>query len=241
MANLKKHLIYFVSYESKFLQDYTPSYFEYDLDKSAVKYAGFNFIGSVDRVDIDSNNNASIVDYKGSINSNYLLYIKSNSKLSRAHPLKIQTLVYAKMINNVLGLNINSCLYISYGKNKAVSGVCNSDINIHPDVNLESLSFSEEKMETIMLNLLPEDFDIQKDFKRPNNVSEIDRLLLWVYSWFCEKKTSKNRDFMFLLDVVETYCSFFVDFWKKKDFSCNPSSESSCLYCPAKDFCKGRL
>ena len=67
---------------------------------------------------------AVVIDYKGSLNGDYAL--DSASPAAQAGgavlPHKVQTLMYAQVARKVLGLDVVGALYVSYGRDRRVSG-----------------------------------------------------------------------------------------------------------------------
>ena len=78
----------------------------------------------MDRIDVNGAGQAVVIDYKGSLNGDYAL--DSASPAAQAggavRPHKVQTLMYAQVARKVLGLDVVGALYVSYGRDRRVSG-----------------------------------------------------------------------------------------------------------------------
>ena len=235
IENLKQNLLSLLDYEAGFLQGMEPKYFEYGISSKDTSYAVYPVTGKIDRLDTNEEGQAAVVDYKGSVGNYYMLFEKK-----RAYPERLQTLIYARLAGEKLDLNSVAALYLSYGRKKNAGGAIETGIPSHVDMDLDRSSFSAEKMQAAVEELLPEDYDLAKDFQEPTCAAEIERDLLWAHCWTKTLQESKSKeDFQILLDAVELYCSYFVEFWQDADFACNPCSEDSCTYCPAAVFCEG--
>lgn len=121
---LCNQLIAFLDFEAAFLPTFHPAYLEYDINPGhAVAYGGNLITGKVDRIDIDDEGHAVIIDYKGSVNGEHEIAGKD-----RAHPGKVQTRIYAQAVKRLLGLDVVGAFYVSYGNNPAVSGAYDSRV-----------------------------------------------------------------------------------------------------------------
>lgn len=108
---LKDQVIDYLDYEAEILPGFTPTYFEYEIPaEDAVDYAGVKITGSVDRIDVDAQGRAVIIDYKGGVSENYSL-----KKLMEGEG-SLQALIYAGVIQRKLGLQVIGTIYISYKK-----------------------------------------------------------------------------------------------------------------------------
>ena len=124
-ADLRKRLVRFLDREALLLPGFEPVRFEFDFGSSEpFPYAGCLLRGSVDRIDVNGAGQAVVIDYKGSLNGDYAL--DSASPAAQAGgavlPHKVQTLMYAQVARKVLGLDVVGALYVSYGRDRRVSG-----------------------------------------------------------------------------------------------------------------------
>lgn len=109
-----------VERDAEFLPGFTPTYFELTLGRGTgamLEYAGVPVRGKVDRIDVDAQGNAVIVDYKLSgLSEGY------GFKQEEELPLRIQTDIYATLVQRhfeMLGtpLRVVGSVYRSYSKN----------------------------------------------------------------------------------------------------------------------------
>lgn len=119
-AELLDLICEFIKRDAEFLPGFTPTYFELTLGRGTgimLEYAGVHVRGKVDRIDVDAQGNAVIVDYKLSgLSDGY--GFKSEEEL----PLRIQTDIYATLVQRhfeMLGtpLRVVGSVYRSYSKN----------------------------------------------------------------------------------------------------------------------------
>ncbi len=109
-----------------FLPGFVPSKFEtaFGLDGSFT-YAGHAFKGVIDRIDIDEQGRAVIVDYKGAIMDGIGFDASEhNSEAGPWHPQKIQILIYATAAKRILGLDVVGAVYRSYSSPGETLGLC---------------------------------------------------------------------------------------------------------------------
>ena len=118
VAALCEQLVGFLDTEAQLLPTFHPAYLEYEIDADhPVEYAGHHVVGTVDRIDVDAAGHAVIVDYKGSLNSEYEIGGKVEGRCG-----KVQTRMYAQAVKRALGLDVVAALYVSYGRKPGVSG-----------------------------------------------------------------------------------------------------------------------
>lgn len=123
--DLEKKLVAYLDREAELLPGFAPRYFEFDFGSSEpFPYAGCLLRGSVDRIDVNEQGQAVVIDYKGSLNGDYALGSSSPAVQAGGAvlPHKVQTLMYAQVARRVLGLQVVGALYVSYGRDRRVAG-----------------------------------------------------------------------------------------------------------------------
>ena len=117
---LKLMVLSLVERDAEFLPDFVPTYFELTLGRgtgSILEYAGVPVRGKVDRIDVDSQGNAIVIDYKLSGLSAGYGFAKDD-----VLPLRIQTDIYATLVQRHFEsinepLRVVGSVYRSYSKN----------------------------------------------------------------------------------------------------------------------------
>ena len=122
VAQLKRNLLDFLTWEAKLLPDFEPWKFELSFgQENPFEYAGVLMTGFIDRVDTDAFGHAAIIDYKGSVGSAY--NFRTKDQLGWALPRKVQTAIYGQVIRRKFGLTPTACLYVSYQSAGAIAGL----------------------------------------------------------------------------------------------------------------------
>lgn len=117
---LRQHVFGLVERDATFLPGFVPTYFELELGRSAehvLEYAGVPVRGKVDRIDVDEEGNAVIIDYKLSGLSVGYGFGRDDDL-----PQRIQTDIYATLVErhfDALGtpIHVVGSVYRSYAKN----------------------------------------------------------------------------------------------------------------------------
>lgn len=129
LRSIKKNLLLLMGYEAKILEGFEPRYFELRFggkDGASVKYAGVNFEGSIDRVDVDSEGRSVIIDYKYKPKIFNLYSIaEEGEELPRILPRHVQSIIYAQVLRRSLeklGLDSVGAVYLGCQPDFQLSG-----------------------------------------------------------------------------------------------------------------------
>ena len=138
VADILPQLERVVRYESEALAPFAPAYLEYSFNGLGVTYAGVPLGGRIDRVDVDAEGRAVVIDYKhrGDVNPFRLkdptVPLKSGEvPADDEHwlPEHTQTLIYAQAIKRALGLDARGALYFSTkGTHPAMRGAVSAEL-----------------------------------------------------------------------------------------------------------------
>ncbi len=122
----------FLMWQKNLLRGYEPRLFEYrfgDKRHKDIEYAGVKFTGSIDRVDVDSQGNAVIIDYKYKglkPKGPYALY-RDPKAVDFELPRHVQTLIYAQVLRRARpDITPVASIYMSPMDN-TISGAFGSD------------------------------------------------------------------------------------------------------------------
>ncbi len=132
----KRQICTLLEDDKEFLKPYVPSMFEKKFGKDQIfEYAGHKFSGVIDRIDIDKDGRAVIIDYKGSIGETYRFNAEQTSEDENADanpnkkiPEKMQTLLYAAAAKKVFDLDVVGLVYRSYSKSKSLCAINNLEV-----------------------------------------------------------------------------------------------------------------
>lgn len=112
MDDLRSALHSFLERDAALLPAFEPAHFEFAFGgETPVEYAGVRLHGSIDRLDVDAQGRAVVIDYKSSLSADYHL-LPSQPATPFALPTKVQTLIYAQAVRRTLGLDVVGALYV---------------------------------------------------------------------------------------------------------------------------------
>lgn len=128
-----------LAYESEALAPFAPRYLEFAFNELKVEYAGWPLGGRIDRVDVDAENRAVVIDYKHrtGVEEFKLADPTERDKESgeaaiddpRWLPPHTQTLIYAQAMRRALDLDTRAALYFSTkGGKPALRGAASAEL-----------------------------------------------------------------------------------------------------------------
>ena len=127
-----------VRYEARALAPFAPEYFEYSFNGLGVTYAGRPLGGRIDRVDVDAEGRAVVIDYKHRANASQFRLkdptVPNDAGTSPADdprwlPEHTQSLIYAQALRRALGLDVRGALYFSTKtKSPSMSGAVSAEL-----------------------------------------------------------------------------------------------------------------
>lgn len=128
-----------LAYESEALTLFAPRYLEFAFNELQVEYAGWPLGGRIDRVDVDAENRAVVIDYKHRTGVEEFKLADPtvrDEESGTAHiddprwlPPHTQTLIYAQAMRRALGLDTRAALYFSTkGGKPALRGAASAEL-----------------------------------------------------------------------------------------------------------------
>lgn len=128
-----------LAYESEALAPFAPRYLEFAFNELQVEYAGWPLGGRIDRVDVDAENRAVVIDYKhrSGVEEFKLADPTVRDEESGEAPIDdprwlpphTQTLIYAQAMRRALGLDTRAALYFSTkGGKPALRGAASTEL-----------------------------------------------------------------------------------------------------------------
>lgn len=128
-----------LAYESEALAPFAPRYLEFAFNELQVEYAGWPLGGRIDRVDVDAENRAVVIDYKhrSGVEEFKLADPTVRDEESGEVPIDdprwlpphTQTLIYAQAMRRALGLDTRAALYFSTkGGKPALRGAASAEL-----------------------------------------------------------------------------------------------------------------
>ncbi len=128
-----------LAYESEALAPFAPRYLEFAFNELQVEYAGWPLGGRIDRVDVDAENRAVVIDYKhrSGVEEFKLADPTVRDEESGEAPIDdprwlpphTQTLIYAQAMRRALGLDARAALFFSTkGGKPALRGAASAEL-----------------------------------------------------------------------------------------------------------------
>lgn len=128
-----------LAYESEALVPFVPRYLEFAFNELKVEYAGWPLGGRIDRVDVDAENRAVVIDYKHRSGveeyklADPTVFDEKTGAVPaddpRWLPPHTQTLIYAQAMRRALDLNTRAALYFSTkGGKPALRGAASDEL-----------------------------------------------------------------------------------------------------------------
>ena len=128
-----------LAYESEALAPFAPRYLEFAFNELQVEYAGWPLGGRIDRVDVDAENRAVVIDYKHrtGVEEFKLADPTMRDEESGEAPIDdprwlpphTQTLIYAQAMRRALGLDTRAALYfLTKGGKPALRGAASAEL-----------------------------------------------------------------------------------------------------------------
>lgn len=128
-----------LAYESEALAPFVPRYLEFAFNELEVEYAGWPLGGRIDRVDVDAENRAVVIDYKHRSGveeyklADPTVFDEKTGAVPaddpRWLPPHTQTLIYAQAMRRALDLNTRAALYFSTkGGKPALRGAASDEL-----------------------------------------------------------------------------------------------------------------
>lgn len=128
-----------LAYESEALAPFAPRYLEFAFNELQVEYAGWPLGGRIDRVDVDAENRAVVIDYKhrSGVEEFKLADPTVRDEESGEAPIDdprwlpphTQTLIYAQAMRRALALDARAALYFSTkGGKPALRGAASAEL-----------------------------------------------------------------------------------------------------------------
>lgn len=128
-----------LAYESEALAPFAPRYLEFAFNELKIEYAGWPLGGRIDRVDVDAENRAVVIDYKhrSGVEEFKLADPTVRDEETGEAPIDdprwlpphTQTLIYAQAMRRALGLDTRAALYFSTkGGKPALRGAASAEL-----------------------------------------------------------------------------------------------------------------
>ena len=210
VENIRKELKNLLEFEASHFIGYQPRFFElrFGREENVVEYAGAQFTGSIDRVDVNAHGQALIIDYKHKATKDLKAYsakLSLDSELSKEIlPRHVQSAIYAQIMRKQLTkykLEPVAAIYLGTKEQKD-----------KPSFALAGMA-TEAATEHIW-NIHPEDKKLR------------DQAVMVV--------SQNSAEFADYLDAWESLIAQKVQAMLSGDVRANPCDKDACRYCPVK-------
>lgn len=210
VENIREDLKDLLEFEASHFIGYQPRFFElrFGREENVVEYAGAQFTGSIDRVDVNAHGQALIIDYKHKATKDLKAYsakLSLDSELSKEIlPRHVQSAIYAQIMRKQLTkykLEPVAAIYLGTKEQKD-----------KPSFALAGMA-TEAATEHIW-NMNPEDKKLR------------DQAVMVV--------SQNSAEFADYLDAWESLIAQKVQAMLSGDVRANPCDKDACKYCPVK-------
>ena len=210
VENIRENLKDLLEFEASHFIGYQPRFFElrFGREENVVEYAGAQFTGSIDRVDVNAHGQALIIDYKHKATKDLKAYsakLSLDSELSKEIlPRHVQSAIYAQIMRKQLTkykLEPVAAIYLGTKEQKD-----------KPSFALAGMA-TEAATEHIW-NMHPEDKKLR------------DQAVMVV--------SQNSAEFADYLDAWENLIAQKVQAMLSGDVRANPCDKDACKYCPVK-------
>ena len=210
VENIREELKNLLEFEASHFVGYQPRFFEHRFgrEENVVEYAGAQFTGSIDRVDVNAHGQALIIDYKHKGTNDLKAYsakLSLDSELSKEIlPRHVQSAIYAQIMRKQLTkykLEPVAAIYLGTKEQKD-----------KPSFALAGMA-TEAATEHIW-NMHPEDKKLR------------DQAVMVV--------SQNSAEFADYLDAWESLIAQKVQAMLSGDVRANPCDKDACKYCPVK-------
>ena len=210
VENIREELKDLLEFEASHFIGYQPRFFElrFGREENVVEYAGAQFTGSIDRVDVNAHGQALIIDYKHKGTNDLKAYsakLSLDSELSKEIlPRHVQSAIYAQIMRKQLikyKLEPVAAIYLGTKEQKD-----------KPSFALAGMA-TEAATEHIW-NMHPEDKKLR------------DQAVMVV--------SQNSAEFADYLDAWENLIAQKVQAMLSGDVRANPCDKDACKYCPVK-------
>ena len=210
VENIRENLKNLLEFEASYFVGYQPRFFElrFGREENVVEYAGAQFTGSIDRVDVNAHGQALIIDYKHKGTNDLKAYsakLSLDSELSKEIlPRHVQSAIYAQIMRKQLTkyeLEPVAAIYLGTKEQKD-----------KPSFALAGMA-TEAATEHIW-NIHPEDKKLR------------DQAVMVV--------SQNSAEFTDYLDAWENLIAQKVQAMLSGDVRANPCDKDACRYCPVK-------